>query len=252
MAKYSIDGDTLNGLAQAIQELNGIDRTMTASSMADWVYNKITQDMAFYSGESTVFYNPYLTKIGANTFYAEQVATEINLPNVTEIGAYGIYSCSNLTKVNLPKVVSTTTYSLGLNSKLTELNLPSLEVVGESTLRKLTALANINIPKARVIKGYAMRGCTSLERIILPSIESFGGMPFADCTALKEIIITNEKTLPVVSNGLFTFAEENWDNYPNFQSVYVPDELVSTYTSSTNWSRYWNFIKPLSEWEGAE
>ena len=210
------------------------------------------QSIAFYEGESTVFYNPYITKVGEGVFYSEQLATEIDLPNVTEIETYGIYSCVNLAKVNLPQVTTLATYALAHNSKLAEVHLPNLETAKENAFRKSTSLVSITLPKAKNIAGYCFRGCTALERIILPSIEQFGGMPFQECSAMREIIITNENTMPVVSNGLFAYSQEDWTQYPNLQAIYVPDALVDTYKSSTNWARYVDFIKPLSEWEGAE
>lgn len=239
------------------------------------------ESIAFYEGESTVFYNPYITKIGKQMFYAERegVLTEIDVPNVTTIGYQGIYSCTYVTRLNVPKVETLENAALrgctGLtyldlrNLKTTAvaslqgltgietLNLPSLITMGEQTVRECTALKEIAVPSLTTIARSAFYLCTSLKEIVLPSITFISTTVFLGCESLQRIIITNdEKVCTLEGQTLFSsndIGSKNLrNNFPNFEGIYVPDALVDSYKTATNWTLYAEHIKPLTEWDGYE
>ena len=75
-----------------------------------------------------------------------------------------------------------------------------------------------------------------------------------DCRSLTKFIIRNMDTIPALSSDAFTncyhFTGKTNSTYnPNGLKdgrIYVPDNMVASLKSATNWSKYANIIVPLS------
>ena len=92
--------------------------------------------------------------------------------------------------------------------------------------------------------------CSKLPKIDLSPLYSAkitnSGQMFYYCSALTTVIIDNENVFPMTNVNMFTGTPiESGTGY-----VYVPDNLVDTYKTATNWSTYADQIKPLSEYVG--
>lgn len=98
------------------------------------------------------------------------------------------------------------------------------------------------VPYATSIGDYAFYSCCKLTTIELPNATSIGYEAFTNCTALKTLVIRQSDR--VCSLGWFVFINTA------LTSIYVPDSLVDSYKSATNWKSYASKIKPLSEYEG--
>lgn len=218
------------------------------------------ESIAFYEGESTVFYNPYITKIGYRVFYSEKQMTELNAPNVTRVHSYGVYACSALKKVVLPKVQILDESAFQSAAALTAIDLPSLETAGTNSLRNMPKITSINVPKLKKTGSSCFADNPLLEGITLPSIIELGSGAFSKssddtaCKSLKKIIISNTNTVCVLKGLLFGGLVSAVASTipPNFKGIYVPDALVDAYKVATNWTYYADYIKPLSELEVAE
>ena len=235
----------------------------------------------YYEGRTTVFYNPYITTIGPRRFYSEKVEglTEVDIPNVTKIEYQGFYNCVSVTNINMPNVKILGNGAIQACTGLTSLSLPNLEEAGANALRQLTGITALDLPNLKTADMHVFRQntnlkeiklpslittgttcfqeCSSLENIIFPSISSMGGSPFHTCTSLQRLIITNEETVCTLgSQSLFSSNEIGSallrEHFPNFEGIYVPDELVDNYKGATNWTLYADHIKPISEWDGYE
>ena len=116
-------------------------------------------------------------------------------------------------------------------------------------------------------------GCSSLENVNLSNINTHlvttMSAMFANCKSLKKLDIssfTSEKltnnanmlgncsnlsTLIINNNQLFKMTNVSMVSNTPIASgtgyVYVPDDMVETYKSATNWSDYSSQIKPISE-----
>ena len=74
------------------------------------------------------------------------------------------------------------------------------------------------------------------------------------CFSLTKLIIRNMDTIPLLSSNAFTscyhfYGTTNSTYNPEGLKdgrIYVPDELVDSYKSATNWSAYADIIVPLS------
>ena len=102
-------------------------------------------------------------------------------------------------------------------SALTDITLPSLENTGSYLFSKCSNLKNVTLPSVRFIRDYAFQNCNSLNKVILSNTSEVAALNILGNTTIR------------------------------LATIYVPDELVDSYKSATNWSAYADRIKGLSE-----
>ena len=183
------------------------------------------QDYSIEDGLMTrtlkTYSNDRITTLGYRSLYSYAELEELYLPNVETIGSYACYGCTSLKKVYIPNASVIETNFLCMATSLKEITFDKLIRVNE-----------------------IVRNCTSLEYIEFKVATSINGGCFADDAALKTLIIRTPTVCTVQSNS---FNRSGIALGTGF--VYVPDELVDSYKSATNWSVYATQIKPLSELE---
>ena len=98
------------------------------------------------------------------------------------------------------------------------------------------------------IGGSSFRLCVSLKTLDLPKVTKINGVyTFRDSNLLKTLILRSE-TICTLSN---TDAFFNSPIAKGTGYIYVPDDLVESYKSATNWSTYADQIKAISEMEAS-
>lgn len=141
--------------------------------------------------------------------------------DITSVKGYAFYYCKSLTTFNAPNVIS----------------------IGASGFNACSSLNYVNIPSATSLGGSTFMGCTSLIRIDLPKVSSLRTSDFNGCSALATLILRKTSVISMSNtNALNGTPIANGTGY-----VYVPDDLVSSYKTATNWSTYASQIKGLSE-----
>lgn len=143
------------------------------------------------------------------------IRTEVN-----EIGQNVFYGCTNLESIDAPNAT----------------------IVYDAFARNCKKLTSVNIPKATQIRGYGLAGCTGLTTLDLPLVTTMYANALNGCTGLTKLIIRTGSVCSISSNTLTGSSIASGTGY-----VYVPDNLVSSYKSATNWSNYANQIKGISE-----
>ncbi len=128
-------------------------------------------------------------------------------------------------------------------------------------------LKSVNLPKVATIGQHGFNSCTVLERVEFPKLTTLTpGDNFTYCYALKYAdlglatslpswCLANDRALLTVilrkTDKICTLAATNaLSGTPIAEGtgyVYVPDNLVESYKSATNWSTYATQIKPISE-----
>lgn len=149
--------------------------------------------------------------------------TSFSSDTLTFVGEYVFRGCTKLTNVNLNNVIEIDTYAFfGCNSLIT-----------------------INLPSVQNIRVHGIRKCTKLTRVDLGAVTDIGSYAFYECVLLDTLIIRTSSLCNLNNVNAFTRTKiESGTGY-----IYVPDDLVESYKSATNWSTYANQIKPLSELE---
>ena len=140
-------------------------------------------------------------------------------------------------------VTSTGDYAFHFCYSLTNATIPNGVVIVATSFQNCFSLTNIVIPSGvKSIGANAFANCRSLTNITIPSsVTSIGNYAFAYCYPLTTFVF--ERTAGITTiGGANTFIGIN-----SSTKIYVPDDLVATYKSASNWSTYRNYIYPISE-----
>lgn len=139
--------------------------------------------------------------------------TSLTCPNVTIIREQLCSNCTGLVSVSMPNATTVSSTQQFINcTSLTTVNLPKLQTPGGNMFQGCTALAFIDLPAlTRLSVTRVFYGCSSLKTVILRN---------NSLVALNNDALTNT---PFASGG-------------SGGTVYVPQALISSYQTATNWS----------------
>ena len=119
---------------------------------------------------------------------------------------------------------------------ITELEDSEIEVIGNSAFYSCSALTSIELPAATSIGDYAFYFCSKLTSVSLPAATSIGDYAFYSCSKLTTLYIGTE------SDNVCTLSSTN--AIPSsVTDIYVPEALVDSYKTATNWSSFADKIK---------
>lgn len=171
-----------------------------------------------------------LTIIGANSFYGDKQLKTINFPeSITDILACAFDNCNNLEieSLSLPNLTSLSDTVFGNCYKL-------------KRVTNLGSITNLLAPESS--KG-VFYNCTNLKVVILPAtLETLGSQysPFAGCNSLEDVVCY--ATIPPAVACSTIFPKNK------LKGIYVPDSSIDAYRSATNWSNYYDYIYPISDY----
>lgn len=178
---------------------------------------------ALLDGTITAYSNSELTEIREKAFYGCIKMTSVDLPNVVKLGADAFNTCKWLETVNIPKLTAIPYqcfyYGFSLPDKLV-------------------------FPVCKSVAGYVISYSETKILDILGGgqIESFA---FYRASYFTTLILRNTEaitTLQAAPSSIFA-------DYTAV-TVYVPDNLLETYKTATNWVKMAGQIKGLSEYKG--
>ena len=203
--------------------INEIDNIQSGVDEED-IYNEILRtkfsDDDITLGDKTSYELGYEEASLVTDAIINRTITDIS-SNVTIIERNSFYSCSKLESASFPNAIE----------------------IYDNAFRDCTSLKTIYIPQTQVLYGLALRNCKALEIVDLPSTTKFFSSVFYDCVNLHTLILRANVVCAMSNiNVLYNTAIEKGNGY-----IYVPDNLVDSYKSASNWSNFANQIKPLSE-----
>lgn len=194
-------------------------------------------------------YLPNLVTIGNRAFYEMAnncvITGNLNdsLTKVTSIGSYAFYKCRYQENIALPRVTelnsSSNCFASGL---ITGLDLTGLTGgIGASFANGCSLLTYVNAPNMTgMISSQAFFNCTALERAVFGAVASIQANAFKGDTSLQYVVIGGTTVCTLANTNAFS-------NCSALTAIYVPDDLVSSYKTATNWSTYSSKIKGVSE-----
>ena len=195
--------------------------------------------------ESYVFYKcsaltsisfPVATSIGDDAFHQCSSLTSVSVPKAISIGDSAFSYCSSLTEVSFPVVTSIGSGAFTQCSSLTSVSFPLVTSIGNYAFQS-SALTSVSFPKVSSIGNQMFHNCKSLTSVSFPVVTSIRNYAFQDCSSLKTLYIGTESDTVCTLSSTDAFTNCNIDN------IYVPESLVDSYKSATNWSRYADKIK---------
>lgn len=206
--------DAINALTRYANETTGQSDTTLSDAvrtLCDGYGGGGGDIVGFIEGTMTVFESDEVTVVRHSGFANYTNLTEISLPNCKSLGVNAFHSCTNLTKLFLPKVenLSVNNAFFGVTCPLV---LPSLK---GTTYNRLTGY------KGSVID-FGLGSYT------------IGGYSFNNCSNLKRLIL-RQQSLPTLDN-VNGFVNTPFASNGTGGTLYVPQALISSYQSATNWS----------------
>lgn len=195
---------------------------------------------------SGVYTNDRITKVGLYGLGGCENLTSINLPNVVTVGDSGFYNCKLLKSVNLPKLTSLGNNGFN-NTGLESINLPLCNKIGSSSFSYTKQLVSVILPLAVSIPGFCF-DYSSVQKIDTSSVASIAAYALGNAQQLDTLILRNSSVC-TLANSTNTFTNTKIAAGTGY--IYVPDNLVDSYKTATNWVTFANQIKPISELEGS-
>ncbi len=153
----------------------------------------------------------------------------------------------NIKELSNNDIGSIANYGLSWCSELTRINLPNCHSIGAYALYNCDALTDVHIRHdgGTSYSACAFKDCSSLRCIdLLFRIKTQGilSSTFEGCSSLNTVIIRNNYVVTLGNTNTFTDTPiKNGAGY-----VYVPEGLVDSYKTATNWSVYAPQIMPIS------
>ncbi len=217
-----------------------------------------------------------VTTVERSAFYGCTALTTVNLPKAAAFAQQTFYGCSSLSSVTLK--TSDTNNTIGENcfkncTSLTSIDFPNTSTLGSFAFDGCTNLRSVNLPNITVATGqYAFRNvpCGSLE---LPKATSFGAYltnglgatevdigtsgvtstgsivasAFGDSLNLFSLILRGSTVRTLVNTNALTGTPIR----AGYGKIYVPNDLVDSYKSASNWSTFASQIESLNNYNGA-
>ena len=169
----------------------------------------------------TSYSSDTLTSVGSNAFQSCSKLTNVSLPNATSLGLSSFNACTSLVSIEIPLVTSITTQTFYGCSALETLNLPSVKTTGTQ----------------------GIRNCKKLTRVDFGSVTNIGALTLDSCSLLETLIVRTSSVCTLANTSALSGTKiASGTGY-----IYVPDNLVDSYKSASNWSTYASQIKGLSE-----
>lgn len=273
MARIDTLANFLTDIAAAIKAKTGKTDPITPANFDTEINNIPTGgdtsiEDAFMSGTQNIEYsNDRITVLNEGVFRYVKNLTSVNLPLITEIKRYSFEECSALVNASFAELTTLGEYAFNYCENLTNLYAPNVTKIELSCFKSCKKLEYANFPLVTYLGGYAFDYCVGLKEANFPLATQTNSSVFRDCTSLVKVdfgLLTN------ISNGYFynctslttlilrasevsyLYDSNTFTNTPIANGtgyIYVPDDLVDSYKTNNNWSKYAAQIKPISELE---
>lgn len=181
-----------------------------------------------------------LKSVGSYAFNnCERIALSSLPSGLINYGNFVFQGCSNLTITSIPP--GTTVISAGLFrtcSNLESMSIPhGVTSIQSGAFRECSNLKEVSIPSTvNDVAAYTFMDCSNLTIIDMPvAVCKINANTFNGCSTLNTIILRSTTSICTLSaSSVFTrtpFASDGSGG-----TVYVPEALIETYKTATNWS----------------
>lgn len=228
------------------------------------------------------FYGENVTTIGAKAFARSAISsnpklTKFNFPKLKTLGGLQNFMNSPIEEINFPELrtvpQSAFNYCKYIKSAVLSkctgvygdgfyqafdasanvvLNMPELQTINQGF--QYSHLYKIVFPKLKSINSGSFR-YSDVEIVDIGSgsitgsnsIQKIESVTWANCPNLKTFVIRKEDEVITLQN---TNAFLSTPIASGLGAIYVPDGLVASYKTATNWNTLSSVIYPLSEYTG--
>lgn len=214
----------IEAIADAIRGKNGSSDTYKVSQMAQAI-----DDIPSGGGGWDV--SDYLDMSKPS---GELASTITALPS--DGTQYVFQGRTGITSISLPNLLSFSSNAFN-GAKAQHIYVPSASVdnYSQNAFANCTNLVSLALPSCTngVYNGF-FQACENLEAADLCTVGFYQGDHFKNCTKLKTLVLRTSSVAPLAGTGIFNgtpFASGGSGG-----TLYVPQSLISSYQSATNWS----------------
>ena len=195
---------------------------------------------------SGAYSNDRITTVGACAFLGCQALTAIDLPNVTQVKRNAFEACNHLQTINLPKVTEFDR-DVFVSSAIQQADFPLVTTIGDRCFYMAKNLISANLPLVTSLPIDSFR-LSTIRTADFSAVTNINRTAFTDCTSLETLIIRTPSVCVIsdISVALRGSKIASGTGY-----IYVPDNLVDSYKTATNWVALANQIKPISALEAS-
>lgn len=232
----------LSAIGDAIREKTGSTDLMTLDEMPSAIAGIQTGGGEDYlalrlnaDAEPWDYYSEDITEIPAKYAFAWSTIRSVDLPNLTAIGnssqyAEGVfYQCYQLENINLPQ----------------------LSVIsGSTTFYQCPKLKYVVLPKYQYSEAYMTFQYSGLQVGVFPSCTEINIRCFGNCNALKALVFPGNTVVNLTNTNAFegTVLDPDWIQATR-PIIFVPEHLLDSYKTATNWAVFADYIGTLSDYE---
>lgn len=199
----------------------------------------------FYSGARVEQLYDIL-KICKNVTTCEQMFYQFKVNNYTTLDLSNFDTSKVITMNNMFANASNIT-EINLTGKFKTDNVTNMQ----NMFRYCSNISNIDLSNFNTSKVTTMQwmfySCVGLTELDLSNFDTSNvtnnANMFYGCSKLEKLIINNPNVFKMTSTNMLT----NTPIAKGTGYIYVPDDLVETYKTATNWSTYADQIKGMSE-----
>lgn len=254
MAKYVIEDTTLNNTANAIREKTGKTDKITPSNFATEIAS-----IESGGGSSTVTKGLIINECDENGFVTDaSVVGMTEIPSYYFMNMFGMDKClfNDKTKLHLPenlKIIQKASFYSCPYLKLSSLPGEIIDI-GSNAFYGCSQINISELPSGiTILNAGVFRNCKAITELTckgsISSIGKYGDAgTFDGCSNLAKLVFPNITEL-ITLNDTRVFSGTKIASGTGY--IYVPDALVDSFKSATNWSDYGDEIKPISELEAS-
>lgn len=263
MSNYLVDGADLTSVANAIRTKGGTSADLAFPSGFVSAVQAIPTggggvsindiNSCRRSGFATVrddFFSGVVTFAGVNLFpyicAGANKITEVHGPDITtllQINAGGsngsdqchFIDCTALTVVDFPKLTKIGAYMFQRCSGLTSVFFPAVTSWAIDSLSNCSNLETAVFPSVTGTIDRVIRTCVKLSAVDIGNPQTISGNTFNGDSALKTLIIRRTSSNTSLSN-INAFGNTPFASGGSGGTLYVPNDLISSYEAATNWS----------------
>lgn len=245
MAKKAYEENNIRAIAEKIREKTGGETTYKTSEMptgVDEVYTK-----GYGEGVASVPTPTGTKDITENGEHDVAEFEKVNV-NVESGGATGDNQLTQLlegTLVNLVDNNATSIYvnedscmsSFAYNSTIETVYCENVKSIGIYAFYGCPMLREVYFPSVEYIGTEAFSTCKALVFADISNAKTIASGVFYDCTALTTVIIRSSAVCTLEDTLVFQlFTGLGGASYLKGITIYVPQALIESYQTATNWS----------------
>jgi hypothetical protein len=190
-----------------------------------------------------------LTALPTKCFAECRYLASVNAPKVTQINERAFYNCTKLNKIVFSEELNEIGTYAFYSAPIVEIDLKNVTILKEYTFKYCESLKKVIARNATTVNGYVFDSAVSLEYLFFPSLTTItGNTAFFYTSGSKVCLLLPGDVVPTTTSAnFFGFGTPSTNSHPN---IYVKDELVDSYKTATNWSKFASYIYPISSYEG--